>query len=98
MTDRIFECITIELGSQLPRAGWFLHRKSTGVITMLIHVMYPENKFDYVKDFMLDKLIGSGKVAGFQRAGGWVSIGVDPVRAGKQPFFFSGVEKRARPE
>ena len=62
---------------------------------MLIHVMYPGNKYDYVKEFMLDKLIETRKIVKFWRDSGWVTIGVDPVRTGKQQNFYNGVERRA---
>lgn len=61
---------------------------------MLIQVMYPDNKYDYVKDFLLDELIASRKIIKFRRASGWVTIGVDPVRSGKQQGFYNGIEKR----
>lgn len=61
---------------------------------MLIHVMYPDSNYDYVKEFVLDNLIETRKIAKFLRGSGWVSIGVDPVRSGKQQKLFSGVEKR----
>jgi hypothetical protein len=61
---------------------------------MLIHVMYPDNNYDYVKKNMLDDLIETQKIAKFQRAEGWVSIGADPVRTGKQLKAYYGIEKR----
>jgi len=61
---------------------------------MLIQVMYPGNNFDYVKDFMLDKLIESKGISMFRRSGGWVSIGTDPVRKGSKAESFSGPERR----
>lgn len=61
---------------------------------MLIQVMYPDNNYDYVKEFMLDNLIDTGKITKFRREGHWVSIGVDPVRNSKRQIVFTGVEKR----
>jgi hypothetical protein len=43
---------------------------------------------------MLGNLIDTGKIARFQRSGGWASIGVDPVRTGLRPNSFNGIEKR----
>lgn len=53
---------------------------------MLIYVKYADNRFDYVKDTMLDAMIDSGVVAKFRRKTGWVTIGKDPVRRGKREF------------
>ena len=61
---------------------------------MLIQVMYTGNQFDYVKEFMLENLIEAGKVAKFRRSSGWVSVGTDPVRTGKQKNAFNGIERR----
>jgi hypothetical protein len=47
---------------------------------MLIHVNYPDNRYDYVKDTILHGLIESGKIARFKRYSGWATVGVDPVR------------------
>jgi hypothetical protein len=69
-------------------------RKRKEVIRMLIHVMYPGSTYDYVKEFMLDKLIETRKIASFQRANGWVSIGADPVRAENKQKSYYGIEKR----
>lgn len=61
---------------------------------MLIQVMYPDNRYDYVKDFMLDSLIESGKVARFRRSSGWAAVGIDPIRSRTSPPPYSGVERR----
>ncbi|MBT1072795.1 GSU3473 family protein [Pelotalea chapellei] len=53
---------------------------------MLIHVKYTDNRYDYVKDNMLDSMIESGMVARFRRNSGWVTVGTDPVRKGKREF------------
>jgi len=47
---------------------------------MLIQVLYPDNRFDFVKDHSLQKLIESGAIAQFRRSSGWVTIGLDSVR------------------
>jgi hypothetical protein len=61
---------------------------------MLIQVNYTDNRFDYVKDFMLDSLIQSGSVAKFRRSSGWVRVGVDPIRKPRTGGY-SGTERRA---
>lgn len=62
---------------------------------MLIQVSYKNEKYDYVKDFMLDTLIASGAIATFRRSSGWVRVGVDPVRKGRKEILYSGAERRA---
>lgn len=42
---------------------------------MIIRVMYNDEKYDMVKDYLLDPLIASGKVKKFYRQSeGWVSV------------------------
>ncbi|QXE92710.1 GSU3473 family protein [Geomonas subterranea] len=60
---------------------------------MLIQVNYADDKYDYVKDFMLESLIQSGAISSFRRTSGWVRIGVDPIRAPRRERY-SGVERR----
>lgn len=60
---------------------------------MLIQVSYDDDKYDYVKDFMLDRLIQSGTISRFRRSSGWVQIGVDPIRTQKRENY-NGVERR----
>ncbi len=47
---------------------------------MLIHIIRPGNNYDYVKDFILDRLIERKKIIVFRRSTGWVTLGVDPIR------------------
>jgi hypothetical protein len=61
---------------------------------MLIQVSYKDDKYDYVKDFMLESLIATGAIAKFRRSTGWVQVGVDPVRTMRQGTY-SGAERRA---
>lgn len=63
---------------------------------MLIHVMYPGNNYDYVKEFILDDLIKTGEIVKFRRSSGWVSLGSDHLRTESRHSFYNGVEKRAR--
>lgn len=62
---------------------------------MLVQVHWTNNTYDYVKDFMLDDLIEVGAVKRFMRSSGWVTIGVDPVRAPKPKGEYQGQERRA---
>ncbi|KAB0665443.1 hypothetical protein F6V25_10220 [Oryzomonas japonica] len=61
---------------------------------MLIHVLYDDNKYDYVKGFQLDRLLEVKKVQKFKRSTGWVTVGVDPMRWRKNPNYH-GLERRA---
>lgn len=47
---------------------------------MLIHIKYPDNRFDYVNNITLDLLIETKKISEFKRSTGWVRIGIDPIR------------------
>lgn len=60
---------------------------------MLIQVGYDDGKYDYVKDFMLDKMIELGSIASFKRSTGWVRIGIDPVRQPRSENY-GGIERR----
>ena len=62
---------------------------------MLIQVAYPNEKYDYVKDFMLDRLIDENKVVKFRRRLGWVTVGVDPVRSKRNDTAHFYPERRA---
>ena len=53
---------------------------------MLIQVRYPDNRFDYVKDSMLQMLIESRAITQFRRSSGWVTVGVDPLRQFQRNF------------
>jgi hypothetical protein len=62
---------------------------------MLIHIVRTDNRYDYVKDFILDILIKSKEIVKFKRSTGWVTIGVDPIRQSKQDSVFDGTDRRA---
>jgi hypothetical protein len=51
---------------------------------MLIHVRYPDDRYDYVKPNVLDILIEANKITEFERSTGWVKIGVDPIRTARR--------------
>jgi len=62
---------------------------------MLIQVNYTDDRYDFVKDFMLETLIASGAIAKFRRSTGWVQVGVDPVRKTRLSEQYNGDERRA---
>ena len=62
---------------------------------MLVQVNWTNNRYDYVKDFMLDSLIEAGVVARFLRSSGWVTLGVDPVRTSVPISAYHGTERRS---
>jgi hypothetical protein len=62
---------------------------------MLIQVTYTDDRFDYVKDFMLDSLIESGTIARFRRSTGWVDVSSEAIRKSKPGGSYSGVERRS---
>jgi len=61
---------------------------------MLIQVNYTDDRYDFVKDFMLETLIASGAIAKFRRSTGWVQVGVDPVRKPRVSEPYDGAERR----
>ena len=62
---------------------------------MLIQVNYTDDRYDFVKDFMLETLITSGAIARFRRTTGWVQVGVDPVRQVRTTSPYGGFERRS---
>jgi hypothetical protein len=53
---------------------------------MLIQVNYPDNRFDYVKENILDSLIETKKISRFRRSSGWVTLGLDPIRTARREY------------
>lgn len=51
---------------------------------MLIHIIRHDNQYDYIQDFMLDKLIEANEIAQFKRSSGWVTIGTHQIRANRR--------------
>ncbi len=47
---------------------------------MLVHVIRSDNQYDYVQDFVLEKLIEAKEIAQFKRRSGWVTIGAHQTR------------------
>lgn len=69
--------------------------KNAGGDTMLIQVAYLDDRYDYLKEFQLDRLLELRQVVKFRRSSGWVQVGVDPIREGNKktgPYF--GPERR----
>jgi hypothetical protein len=62
---------------------------------MLIQVMRTGNSYDYVKDFMLDRLIESEGIVKFKRSTGWVTIGAEPIRRDKRDCLFNDTDRIA---
>ena len=62
---------------------------------MLVQVNWTNNRYDYVKDFMLDSLIEAGVVSRFLRSSGWVTVGVDPIRRSAPIEDYHGNERRS---
>ena len=61
---------------------------------MLIQVAYFDNRYDYLKDFQLDRFLETGQIAGFRRSSGWVKVGVDTIREGEGKRLYYGPERR----
>lgn len=59
---------------------------------MLIKIQYHNNKYDYVKPWMLDKLLESDKIQSFYRSSGWAHVGKDKIRG--IGGFYNGTERR----
>ncbi len=76
-----------------PMSGILAIRK----VGMRIEVLLQGDEgFQYVPDYLLGRLISKGKIQAFRRSGGWVVIGLDPVRRhGNSPY--TGPERRSRP-
>jgi hypothetical protein len=55
---------------------------------MLIQVRYPDNRFDYVNEHTLHRLIKSRSILGFRRSSGWVTVGVEPLRQFQRNFTY----------
>ena len=60
----------------------------------MIQVLWNKGYYDYVKPEVLDELIERRQIISFRRQSGVVRLGVDPVRARRDPHY-SGDERRA---
>jgi hypothetical protein len=54
----------------------------------IVQVELSDNRYDYVSDKMLDTLIESNKIVKFKRITGWVTVGVDPLRAANRGYTY----------
>jgi len=62
------------------------------VASVLIPVIYADDSYDMVEDFLLNELIINNKIKAFKRSSGWVRLGQDRVRK----IDYSGPERRGR--
>jgi hypothetical protein len=60
---------------------------------MLIRIVYEDGRYDLVKPFMLDKLLGDKQVRMFLRGGRWVSVRDEALRR-EAMTGYSGIERR----
>ena len=63
---------------------------------MVIRIVYKDNVYDYVNDVLLDRFLDAGNIVKFQRRTGWVTVGKDPVRTGRQTAFRRPDRRAAR--
>lgn len=61
---------------------------------MLVQIEYNDKKFDYVKNWQLDNLLEMHKIQRFRRVSGWVTVGVDPIRARRNVSKVDALERR----
>ena len=59
---------------------------------MMIDVVRKDYRDAVVEDHLLGSLIDAHKIVAFRRSGGWVILGLDPVRV--KHTLFSGRERR----
>jgi hypothetical protein len=60
---------------------------------MLIRVVKRNNKFDMIKEYLLEEHIQAGEIIKFHRSSGWVTVGRDPIR-GMSRVNYIGPERR----
>lgn len=61
---------------------------------MITSVVYKNGDIGMIGTSSLDELIASEKIIKFLRSGGWVTVGIDPIRGQKRKF--KGPERRVR--
>lgn len=59
---------------------------------MKIEVRRKDNTVELVEDDFLQLMIDMNEVHSFKRTSGWATIGIDPIRRGRQSF--AGKDKR----
>ena len=62
---------------------------------MLIKIVYPNDKFDMVKPWLLDRLIKAERIKAFCRRSGWAKIGVNKIRETENSNY-KGPERRKK--
>jgi hypothetical protein len=64
---------------------------------MLLHIQYPDKRYDYISTAMLDRLIRNRIVKKFFRPSEdrWVDIDLDPVRGEAVEEHYDGMERRS---
>jgi len=63
---------------------------------MLIRVVYENEKYDFVKPFILDELLYLNKIKKFHRINGWVDPNIDKIRG--TGGYYRGPERRHPPD
>jgi hypothetical protein len=65
---------------------------------VVLRVQYGDDRFDWVSDFVLDRLLIQNWVKRFYRPSEdrWVRVGVDPVRGVSTDHLYLGPERRRR--
>lgn len=62
---------------------------------MIIRVQRTDDLYDMVQPHVLDKMLAEGMVKRFMRSVGWVSVGVDAIRAtSRSNYPYMGFERR----
>lgn len=61
---------------------------------MLLHVMYHDQRYDFIKASRLNEMIEAGRITMFQRGGEWVRVGIDPIRSKKTTSSYNSSERR----
>lgn len=76
-------------------AGWQVAKRND---RLLIDAILHDGSFHHVSPRVLDVLLENDRVLKFKRANGWVTVGLDPVRAKKRrddlPHSYYGPERR----
>ena len=63
---------------------------------MMIHVIYENQRHDYIEASRFDDLIATFPIASFRRRGKWIRVGIDPIRSltADSPVRPKGSERR----
>jgi hypothetical protein len=65
---------------------------------LVLHIQYPDDRYDWVSDFVLDRLLLHNWVKRFFRPSEdrWVTVGVDPIRGAGGHHLYLGPDRRQR--